>query len=291
MASNEKVQRFGGPWSLIKTDVVEQYLRFFNTALKNQKFERVYIDAFAGSGAFRYIEDTQHYTLFGPRDPKQDIHDGSARRALKCEPPFDRIIFIEQDETNIASLRDEIEKSGHLNATVVKGDSNELLKKFCEPRRWSNRRGVIFLDPFGMNVDWGTLVAVAGTKAVDVWLLFPLAGLVRNLPNNAAALDQGKRAAVTRVLGTENWYDEFYTSHSRSLITNEIVAYRAARVNQIEAYVKKRLETIFPYVEQPKRLRGTTNAPLFSLFFAVSNPSPRAIRPAQRAASYILKHA
>lgn len=296
----ERVQKFGGPWSLIKTDMVEQYMKFFNTALKNTAFERVYIDAFAGSGAFRYILDAPRNTLFGLRDPKQDIHDGSARRALRCVPPFDRIIFIEQDSSNVDSLNEEIRKSKHRNAKVYKADANKLLRSICVPTKWRSRRGVIFLDPFGMNVDWSTLECIAQTRALDVWLLFPLAGLFRNLPKQASALDAGKRAAVTRVLGTEEWYDEFYKTpkatsvyslFDQTWITPEIGARRAATVDHIEAYVKKRLERIFAHVEPPKRLRGTKNAPLFSLFFAVSNPSRRAIKPAQSAASYILKKA
>ena len=50
---------------MIKADIVEKYLTFFNTALKDQLFERVYIDAFAGSGAFQY-EDEPTNSLFGP---------------------------------------------------------------------------------------------------------------------------------------------------------------------------------------------------------------------------------
>ena len=47
--------------------MVEKYIRFFNSALKNKPFERVYIDAFAGSGAFRYVVNAPRRTLFGLR--------------------------------------------------------------------------------------------------------------------------------------------------------------------------------------------------------------------------------
>jgi hypothetical protein len=32
----------------------------------------------------------------------------------------------------------------------------------------------VFLDPFGMQVDWNVIEQLALTKAVDLWLLFPL---------------------------------------------------------------------------------------------------------------------
>ena len=67
------------------------------------------------------------------------------------------------------------------------------------------------------------------------------------------------------------------------------VAQRVAQVDEIEDYVRQRLQTLFPHVEKPKRLRGPRNQPLFSLFFAVSNPSKAAIKAAQQVASYILR--
>jgi hypothetical protein len=82
-SSNSIVQVFGGPWSLIKTAMVDEYIRFFNAALKNMPFERVYIDAFAGSGAFRWVVGAPKNTLFGPYDETKDIHAGSARRRLQ----------------------------------------------------------------------------------------------------------------------------------------------------------------------------------------------------------------
>ncbi len=183
------VQEFGGPWSLPKLDIVEKYFHFFNTALKRKPFKRMYIDAFAGSGAFRYIVNAPRNTLFGPRDDSKDIHAGSASRALTASPPFDRIILIEQKRSLVKTLEALIRKSGHRDAHVEWGDANEVLRKLCRPRDWLSSRGIIFLDPFGMNVEWSTLRLIAGTKALDVWFLFSIAGLVRNLPRSAARLD------------------------------------------------------------------------------------------------------
>jgi len=42
-------ERTVGPWAAEKLDALEAYLNFYTTALKNQRFKRVFIDAFAGS--------------------------------------------------------------------------------------------------------------------------------------------------------------------------------------------------------------------------------------------------
>ena len=48
MAANQHI--FGGVWTEQKLERVAKYLRAYTTALKNQPFELLYIDAFAGTG-------------------------------------------------------------------------------------------------------------------------------------------------------------------------------------------------------------------------------------------------
>ena len=53
MTSDEAPNAFGGPWTEAKLTILERYLDFYTTALKNQSFRLLYIDAFAGSGAIQ----------------------------------------------------------------------------------------------------------------------------------------------------------------------------------------------------------------------------------------------
>lgn len=58
------MQSFGGPWTLLKLDVLEKYLHFFVHSMKNQKFKLCYIDAFAGSGdvdVYEILKTTHRY--------------------------------------------------------------------------------------------------------------------------------------------------------------------------------------------------------------------------------------
>jgi three-Cys-motif partner protein len=177
--------------------MLERYFSAFNTALKNKAFKRVYIDGFAGSGDFQHTVGSEKRTLFGEEGEPVDVHAGSARRALRATPPFDEIILIEQNRKFAESLESLIAAEGHDNARVERGDVNEVLRDICRLANWRRRRGVIFLDPFGMHVDWSTLQLIAETQALDLWFLFSIAGLVRNLPHRADRLDQSKRSAVT----------------------------------------------------------------------------------------------
>jgi hypothetical protein len=52
-------QKFGGPWTIMKVEMVAGYLKAFTTLLFNKPspsrpFKRVYIDGFAGSGSFKF---------------------------------------------------------------------------------------------------------------------------------------------------------------------------------------------------------------------------------------------
>ena len=123
--------------------------------------------------------------------------------------------------------------------------------------------------------------------------MFSISGLYRNAPLKISDLAQDKREAITRVLGIENWVEKFYEetpSQQPSLFDHTPdPTIRTLSVDGMEEFISDRLKTIFPYVAAPKRLLGPTNAPLFSLFFAVSNPHERAIRLAAKIAEHILK--
>ena len=44
---------YGGEWTLKKLEIIYQYLDRYTTALKNQPFQLIYVDAFAGDGTWR----------------------------------------------------------------------------------------------------------------------------------------------------------------------------------------------------------------------------------------------
>ena len=45
-------------------------------------------------------------------------------------------------------------------------------------------RGVLFLDPFATEVEWSTIEKIAGFKALDTWILFPVSAITRMMPRS-----------------------------------------------------------------------------------------------------------
>lgn len=276
-------QKFGGPWSLLKLQTLESYLKPFCTALSG-RFKLLYIDAFAGSGSFSFRE-LSAAPLFDEDEQIRRVH-GSARIALQCSPSFDQLIFIEEKTRNILSLKSLASEYPRRNIIVLQGDANEKVSESCTRENWQNTRGVIFLDPFGNSVEWRTLEKVAQTRALDVWYLFPLSGVYRQAPVDQKKLTEEKRASITRILGTDAWEEHFYKPIFDE--TDDLfgpatkAAHRTLKANGILSYVARRLETLFPYVAPPRILYGPSNAPMYALFLALSNKSEKAIALAKR---------
>jgi len=215
--TNRLGHQFGGDWTTRKLAIVSAYLSSYTTALKNAPFETLYIDAFAGTGyrmpSRRKVSDFSSELFFPDLsgDEPQSLLAGSARQALLTQPAFNRYLFVERNAGYRAELTKLVSEFPDLaeRIQVVGGDANEELQKLCQ-QPWRRRRAVLFLDPYGMQVEWSTLEAIAATKAIDLWLLFPLGIGVNPLLTRSAEIPEAWRHRLDLLLGTTEWFDEFY---------------------------------------------------------------------------------
>lgn len=270
------MQSFGGPWTLLKLDILEKYLNFYVNALKKQRFKLCYIDAFAGSGDV----DVKGIGAIS----------GSAVRAI--EYPFDKYIFIEDNKDYSRKLEENIvQRSDKRSFEIKVGDCNELLKTIDSVTWYENYwRGVIFLDPYAMNLKWTSLEAIAKTKAFDIWYLFPLSALNRVFQRDGKIPEKNKQK-INGLLGTPDWEKEIYYESPQLTLFGEQDIERVS-IDNIQEYVISRLKSVFPGVSNNALvLRNPhNNSPLFLLCFAVSNPSSKAIEISLKAANHILTH-
>ncbi len=279
---------FGGAWTEIKLDILRKYLDFYTKALSKQGFELLYIDAFAGTGS--RTEIISGAPILGLEEKKISL-DGSARIALNIEQPFDRYLFIETNSKRIKELEKLRAEFRNTYIKIENADANTVIAELASKPIWdSNKfRGVIFIDPYGMEVSWETLKAIKMTESFDVWYLFPISGVCRQAARDYAKMEEYKKDALDKLFGTRDWEKAFYKKVSQQGLfedTENIV--RQLTINQIEEWVSKRLKTIFPHVSNPVVL-PPSGAQLYSLFFCISNQSPKAIGLATKAANFILK--
>lgn len=221
---------------------------------------------------------------------------GSARIALEVTPRFDKYAFVERSPAKVIELGQLLSDYPDKTADIViePGDANEVLQTWAN-MDWNapvdghrGRRAVLFLDPFGMQVAWETIEAVAKTKAIDVWLLFPLAPVNRLLRRDGRIPESHQRT-LDRVFGTQEWRQVFYKSSPRDLFDLSTDLEKASGFDMIVRFVLSRLRQVFPAVaKSPLVLRNNRGSPLYLLCFAVSNPSRKAIELAMRIANHIL---
>jgi len=250
---------FGNVSTDLKLSVVEAYLRAFTTALRSRFDELCYIDAFAGTGTRTIRHEARPGNLIDPpSEPRIERRRGSARIALDIVPHFDKLIFIDEKQSHCEALLSLANEYPGRHIEVVQGDANEALRARIDSAKWSGTRAVIFLDPYGMAVDWSTLELIRRTEAIDIWYLVSLAGLFRQAALDPAQLTETKRAAITRMLGTGEWEAAWYSREPRTDLLGTIdEAYqRTANVAVIEQFVERRLKLLFPKVLPPVRLRN-----------------------------------
>lgn len=286
---------FGGDWTSDKLERVRKYLCAYTMIFKKNSraayFTTIYVDAFAGTG--------ERVESAGRRPKVADVLDqeelaeadalqkGSARIALEVDPPFDQFLFIERSAMRVKEL--ERLRSEFLDRADViqieQGDANEVLQQWCRNSDWQRRRAVVFLDPYGMQVDWATIEAIAATQAIDLWILFPLGMAVNRLLTKNEPPPLRWADALTRFFGNDEWRREFYPKRKENtLFGEEETERKEANFERIGKFFLKRLKAVFAQVAtNPLFMNNSKGVPIFLLCFAAGNPkgAPTAVRIAK----------
>ncbi len=273
----EPPQRFGGDWTEEKLKILRDYLDFYTTALNNQRFTLHYVDAFAGTGGIEVNRDGE---------AKQFL-DGSPLVELDIDnKPFDHLHLIEKNPSNTAILRERLsEQDAQRRAQVYERDANKFLREFCR-RMGAYDRAVVFLDPFGLQVDWETVAAIARTRKCDTWILFP-AGTVRRLIPGQGEVSPGNAQRLNRVYGGEGWKTIQRKALQSNMFSDDPEMESEAGVDGLVTAYVDQLRSAFSGVANHHRvLRNSRNAPLYVFMFAVSSQSGKDL--ALRGANHIL---
>lgn len=270
------MHRFGGTWTEAKLEVLGNYLHAYTTAMKLTPFKLHYVDAFAGTGVYR-----------AKKTPTIE-QQGSARIALNTGG-FHHYTFIDKKPSHVRTLRALAAAYPHKQVDVELGDANAIIQAYCTQQDWRNHRAVMFLDPYGLSVNWETLAFIRRTGAIDVWYLFPLNGLLRQMTRNPNARDEDKDRALDRLLGTTTWRTELYEAAPyMDMFSGLSPLERTQDLQAVQDWLTARLQSLFPYVHPPAVLRmGNAvdrhgGPALFALYFVMSNDKPAAVNLAKK---------
>ncbi len=238
----------------------------------------IFVDAFAGSGLSRVRErETGNASvgLFDLQSPPDHAEiqflKGSPRVALDITNPFTTYVFIERDPKRIGELKQLLTAyQGMRSITVREDDANEALKGWLASGiDWRIHRAVVFLDPFGVQVPWSTMLALSRTKAVEVLINFPFGMAINRMLTRSGDISPAWQASLDTFFGSPDWRSLAYKEEADLFGARRDKAEDAGQ--QILEWYRKRLRDAFGHVSTARLIRNTKGNPLYYLIWAGPN--------------------
>lgn len=260
------MNNFGGKWTAEKIEVFIKYLKAYMQILKKYpQWPLLYFDGFAGSGEIQTKED------------EIDLMEGVASRVLGLADPrgFDLFYFVEKDLDKATKLKSLIDSQypNIQNKFVSWGDCNDKLLKLSEFLRKpenKNYRGVVFIDPFGMQVNWESLESLKGLH-LDLWILVPTGTAINRLLGRKKLSPESWFNSLGSFFGVspDDIKVRFYKPSQQLNIFGETELKKIDRAAEEAAQLyKERLNSVFEYVSNPLEMRNSKNAIIFHFFMA-----------------------
>lgn len=268
-----------GKWSEDKLDLLAKYLKAYSDIMNKQKTPNnktgrawlrayYYIDAFAGSIIPRSKEDEQRYI------------EGSPLRALQTEPRFDGYWFIDLSPQRIDRVQRLREEFPNCTIEIRQGNCNNVLRNDIIPRLSysSKQRAFVFLDPYGLQVDWDTVKELANIRTCDLFINFSVMGVTRLLPRDRSPNPEVVER-LSQVMGSADWLDRIYREPvgiQLDLFGNQEESSRIRDTIPAEwlaSLYTEQLRSLFPHVSRPILMRNSTNSALYALCMASHNPT------------------
>jgi three-Cys-motif partner protein len=276
-----------GPWAKDKLDRLGKYLHAYTTIMKDQRWCQGfhYIDAFAGPGehelrqqsgrrqdAKQALLDVSEFSL--EQEEQQQFLAGSPRIALDLPFPFTNYIFVERSPTRVASLEKLKSEYGSSRQIHIRQEdctkylSNKIAKN---PKLdWKTNRAVVFLDPFGMQVGWQTIEELAATKAIEIFVNFPVGMAIQRLLLRQPNFTDAQRQRLDGYFGSVEWFDVLYKKRKNLFGEEDEKKVEASGVALLNWY-RGRLRGLFKDVSKAALIRNTRRGHLYYLLMASHN--------------------
>jgi three-Cys-motif partner protein len=245
-----------GYWSEVKLDIIKDYASEYSKILSAQtspQLHHVYIDAFSGAGKHISRETGQFVS-------------GSPLNALNITPPFCEYYLIDIKGEKIEYLTDQIGNRSDVH--IKQGDCNKILldEVFPNVRFDQYRRGLCLLDPYGLQITWEIVREAGQTKAIDLFLNFPVMDMNRNVlwknPENVSELDIIR---MSRFWGDDSWKGIAYRTEGNLFGFPE----KEDTETIVNAFRDRLIKNAgFMYVTKPLPMHNSMGSVVYYLFFA-----------------------
>lgn len=279
MVSEPQGDDWGGPWTEKKLNAFSKYVKSYLTILKKYpQWKTIYFDGFAGSGT-KEIK-TELYKQLKITEEEERVYKGAAERVLTLENDltFDYYYFIDKKESSLEKLKAKLNKKFELADRKIQyksGDANIWIHELAEALKTNKYAALVFLDPFGMQINWKSIEELKGTRS-DVWILVPTGVIVNRLLDRAGELKYIDKLQSFFGMDEEEIKRLFYKQEIKHTLfgEEESISKISKPIEQIAKIYVEQMKTIWKYVtEEPLRLDNRNGAPLFHFVFASNNSS------------------
>jgi three-Cys-motif partner protein len=249
-----------GSWSEVKLDILRKYAGPYSKILASYGFRHGYIDAFSGPG------------LHIRKGDKQEVL-GSPMVALSVEPPFDEYHFIDLDGEKVEFLRNRV--GPRKDAQFYTGNSNQILLQSVLTRfTYENRtRALCLLDPYKLTLDWKVVLQAGRSRAVEVFINFPIMHMNRNCKKEQAGqILHGELAAMDSFWGDRSWHAAMFRDTGQMDMFGGTDLAKQENRDLVNAYCDRLREVAgFGFVADPLPMRIPTGGIVYYLIFAGPN--------------------
>jgi len=170
IAKDRLPARVSGPWAEEKLEILRRYMSTVTTAMKNSQWKGCcYIDLLAGCGRC-ILEGSDHE------------FDGSPLIALKCEPAFKALVFVEADRALVAALKTRTTTSALIQPEIIPENCNDSATigkiRNAVP---TNMLGICFVDNLGWDVSLSAISRIVASRQIDLVVTFQESAFTRNV--------------------------------------------------------------------------------------------------------------
>ncbi len=278
MEVQEPKASWGGGWTEKKLRAFEKYVKAYLTIMaKNPYWKTIYFDAFAGSGHRGRKSALYNQLSFMAEDER--IYQGAAERVVTLEKPFDFYYFIEKDAKASEALKTKLTTiAPNRTARFVfrASDCNQELLKLARAMRSKKYAALVFIDPFGMQVNWSSIAVLQETRS-DIWILVPTGVIINRLLDKKAILKYSTKLEEFFGISREEIRNYFYKKEKQlGLFGEETIKVEKVMkpIQKIAELYITNLKKIWKYVTpQPLLLKNSKGVIIYHLVFASNNKS------------------
>lgn len=287
---------WGGIWTEQKLECFESYVKAYLTIMNSYRtkyhWKLIYFDGFAGCGDRSREKNAEQKTIsiFGEENLSEEemcLYAGAAERVVRLDsmPGFDYYYFVDLYEENLTRLEIKLAPYGIGQRTkLLNCDAKEGIEKLAKFMKQDAKRHLsidypnhyktlCLLDPFGMSIEWDSIVKLAG-KSLDLWILVPTGSIVSRLIQNDGKLRYPEKLERFFGLPEQVIRDRFYhKKFEKDLFGGHEEIHKVENsIRVISDLYCEQLGSLFPYVtNEPLVLKNSHNVPLFSFVCASYN--------------------